>query len=253
MMLYGAALFCILLLPRIWKEKKQCKKHIKEIAVFLIPVVLVGAVVFWYNWARFDSGFDFGASYSLTSNDMNHRGFNLSRTIRGLYSFLFQPPVINATFPFLESCELESNYMGKNIVEFSYGGIFAVCPMLFSLLYVVLGGWKSLSKEVKGWIGSLCAASIIIAAFDINAAGILQRYMCDMVFGFVLASVLIIFVLLDKKQGTGIYSWVLKGTYLCFIFGIAFSFLVVITSADSSCLENYNPVLFHEFASYFKF
>lgn len=253
MILYGAAVFCILLMPRIWKERKQWKVHIKEGAAFLLPVVLVGIVVFWYNWARFGSGIDFGASYSLTSNDMNHRGFNLSRTVRGLYSFLFQPPVINATFPFLESCELESNYMGKNIVEFSYGGIFAVCPMLFSLLYIVLGGWKSLSKEVKGWIGSLCAASIIVAAFDINAAGILQRYMCDMVFGFVLASVLVILVLLDKKQGTGIYSWVLKGTYLCFVFGIIFSFLVVITSADSICLENYNPILFHELASYFKF
>ena len=253
MALYAAALFCVLFIPRILKEWKQWNVHIKEVIAFLIPVILVGIVVFWYNWARFGSGLDFGASYSLTSNDMNHRGFNLSRTVRGLYSFLFQPPVINSTFPFLESCELESNYMGKNIVEFSYGGIFAVCPILFSLFYVVLGGWKSLNKEIKGFIGSLCAASIIIAAFDINAAGILQRYMCDMVFGLVLAAVLVIFVLLDKKQGIGIYSWVLKGAYLCFVFNIAFSFLVVITSADSICLENYNPVLFHEIASYFKF
>lgn len=253
MALYAAALFGVLFIPRILKEWKQWNIHIKEIIAFIFPVILVGIVVFWYNWARFGSGFNFGASYSLTSNDMNHRGFNLSRTIRGLYSFLFQPTVINSTFPFLESCELESNYMGKNIVEFSYGGIFAVCPMLFSLFYVVLGGWKALSKEIKGFIGSLCAASIIIAAFDINAAGILQRYMCDMVFGFVLAAVLVIFVLLDKKRESGIYSWVLKGTYLCFVFNIAFSFLVVITSADSICLQNYSPVLFHEIASYFKF
>ena len=63
----------------------------------------VGAIVFWYNQARFGSGFEFGATYSLTTNDMNHRGFNFSRVFRGLYSFLLQPPVIHSTFPFLES------------------------------------------------------------------------------------------------------------------------------------------------------
>lgn len=253
MLLYGIAVFIILLAPRIWKQRKQCHAYIKEIAAFLIPFAVIGAIVFWYNWVRFGSGTNFGASYSLTSNDMNHRGFNLSRTIRGLYSFLFQPPVINATFPFLESCELESNYMGKNIVEFSYGGIFIICPMLLSLFYVLLGGWKNLSKEARAWIGSLSIVSVVVAAFDINAAGILQRYMCDMVFGLVLAAVLIIMLLLERyREGTP-YSWIVKGTYLCIIFGIIFSFLVVITSADSICLQNYNPVLFYEIASYFKF
>lgn len=253
LLLYGIALFGVLLMPRMWKEKKHWRRHIKEIAAFLIPFAVIGVIVFWYNRVRFGSGFNFGASYSLTSNDMNHRGFNLSRTTRGLYSFLFQPSVINSTFPFLESCELESNYMGKNIVEFSYGGIFTVCPMLFSLFYVLLGGFKNLSKEVKGWIGCLCGVSVIVAAFDINAAGILQRYMCDMVFGLILAAVLVILLLLERYKGSTFYPWIIKGTYLCVMYGIVFSFLVVITSADSICLQNYNPVLFYKIASYFKF
>lgn len=261
MILYGIALFGILLLPRIWKCRQEWKVHTKKIITFLVPFAVVGALVFWYNLARFGSGFDFGATYSLTSNDMNNRGFNFSRIIRGLYSFLFQPSVINATFPFLESCELESNYMGKNIVEFSYGGIFMICPMLLSLLYPMLGGWKPLVKEKNCILkkeaffatGILCVVSLFVAAFDINAAGILQRYMCDMVFGLLLAAVLVIVILLDKHRNDGIYSWILKGTYLCVLFGIAFSFLVVITSADSICLASYNPKLFYELASYFKF
>lgn len=253
MILYGIALFFILLFPSIWKKRTDWKRYGKEIAAFLFPFIVVGVVVFWYNWARFDSGFDFGATYSLTSNDMNNRGFNFSRIFRGLYSFLFQPPVINATFPFLESCELESNYMGKNIVEFSYGGIFVICPLLLSLLYVVLGGWKQFSKELKGWIAGLCAVSFVVAAFDINAAGILQRYMCDMVFGFVLAAVLVIFTLLERNRDNALGLWITKGTYLCVVFGLAFSFLVVLTSADSICLQNYNPTLFYEIESYFKF
>lgn len=251
--LYAMALFFILLVPRIWKSRTEWKKCIPQISAFMLPFILVGGLVFWYNYARFGNGFDFGATYSLTSNDMNNRGFNFSRIVRGLYSFLFQPPVINATFPFLESCELESNYMGRNIVEFSYGGILFLCPMLCSLFYVLLGGFRTLGKEEKKMVGILSVVSLVVAAFDINAAGILQRYMSDMVFGLVLATVVIIFLLLERHQDTSVYRWMKKGIYLCTLIVICFAFLSVMTSADSTNLDNYNPILFYKVASYFKF
>lgn len=253
MLLYVIALFCVLFIPLFCKKEWRMALSWKKILSFVLPVMLVAAVVFWYNIARFDSGFNFGATYSLTSNDMNNRGFNFSRVLRGLYSFLFQPPVLHASFPFLESCELEGSYMGKNIVEFSYGGIFAVCPLLLSLLYLPLGGCKKCEKAEKWLVGALCLASFVIAAFDINSAGILQRYMGDMVFGFVLAAVIVLFGLMDRYRESGMYLWIAKGTYAALLGSIAFSFLVFITSADGICLEEYNPQLFHWIQSYFKF
>jgi len=253
MILYGIAFFVLLMLPVIWEKKKEWKKYIKEMIAFVVPFVAIGALVFWYNHARFGSGFDFGATYSLTTNDMNNRGFNFARILRGLYNFLFQPPVINAAFPFLDSAELASDYMGKNIVEFTYGGIFAIYPLLLSLLYVLLGGFKTLRTEEKRFFVGFSVVSFVIAAFDINAAGILQRYMCDMVGGFVLAAVVIVFILLDRYKDTNKYIWVVKGTYGCVIMGLAFSFLIWITSGNNICLENYNPQLFYTLAEYFKF
>lgn len=253
MILYGMVFFILLMFPAIWKQKNEWKKYLKEIIAFVVPFVIIGALVFWYNQARFGSGFDFGATYSLTTNDMNNRGFNFSRIFRGLYNFLFQPPVINAAFPFLDSAELASDYMGKNIVEFTYGGIFAIYPLLLSLVYVVLGGFKTLKTEEKKFVAGLSVTSFIIAAFDINAAGILQRYMADMVVGFVLAAVVVVFVLLDRYVDTDKYAWAVKGTYGCVLFGIIFSFLVWICSGNSICLENYNPQLFYTVAEYFKF
>ena len=253
LLLYGVLLFAALLLPDVWQKKKEWKNYLPVILSVAVPVICVGAVVFWYNWARFDSGVNFGATYSLTSNDMNNRGFNFSRLIRGLYSFFFQPPVVNATFPFLESCELEGSYMGKNTVEFCFGGIFATFPLLLSLGYVVLGGFKNLKKETKRLIAALCLASFGIAAFDINAAGILQRYMGDMVFGFMLAGMLVVMILLDEHFNKTSYTWLIKGVYICVLCGFSFSFLVFIASGDSVCLEGYNPSLFYWIASYFKF
>lgn len=272
LLLYGVVLFAAFLLPGIWENKKRWKSCIRVIIAFFLPILLVGLVVFGYNLARFGSGFDFGATYSLTSNDMNHRGFNFSRLARGLYSFLFQPPVLSAEFPFLESCELEGGYMGKNIVEFCYGGIFATFPLLFSLFYPLFGGRLGLWQGGKGeetqedaqgerkrgkcilvLLAGLCIASFVIAAFDINSAGVLQRYMGDMVFGFVASAALVWMLLLDKSQGERLRRWLLRGVYCCVICGAAFSFLVIMASGDTVCLENGNPALFYRVASYFWF
>lgn len=253
MIVYGMIFFALLMLPAIWKQKEEWKKYRKEIVAFVVPFVVIGVLVFWYNQARFGSGFDFGATYSLTTNDMNNRGFNFARIFRGLYNFLFQPPVINAAFPFLDSAELASDYMGKNIVEFTYGGIFTIYPIVLSLLYIVFGGFKTLKAEEKKIVAGFSITSVIIAAFDINAAGILQRYMGDMVVGFVLAAVVIIFILLNRYADTEKYIWIVKGTYSCVVFGLVFSFLVWVCSGNSVCLEKYNPQLFYTIAEYFKF
>ena len=253
MVLYGIVFFGLFLLPVVWKNKAKWKQYGKDIAAFLVPFVVVGALVFWYNYARFGSGFEFGATYSLTTNDMNHRGFNFARILRGLYNFLFQPPVINAAFPFLDTAELASDYMGRNIVEFTYGGIFAIYPIVWSLLYVVLGGFRTLKKEEKCLVAGFGITACVIAGFDINAAGILQRYMGDMVIGFVLAAVFVIFILLDRYADSKSYTWLVKGTYCGIVFGLAFSFLLWICSGNSICLEKYNPQLFFQVAEYFKY
>jgi len=253
MILYGIVLFAVLILPDAWTCRKEWKKNLKSLFAFCVPFVIVGVAVFWYNYARFGSGFSFGASYSLTSNDMNNRGFNFSRILYGLYAFIFQPPVMNAYYPFLESAELSGSYMGKHIYEFSYGGMLWVYPPVLSLFYALLGGFKSFSKEQKGWLGGLCAISFVVAGFDITAAGILQRYMCDMALGFALAAVLVILILVDRYEGSTLSVWIVKGGYACVCIGFIISFLVVITSCDSICLENYNPKLFYEIAEYFKF
>lgn len=253
MILYGILLFAVLLLPDIWKGQKEWKQHMGLLLAFCVPFVIVGAVVFWYNYARFGSGFAFGASYSLTSNDMNNRGVNFSRILYGLYAFIFQPIVVNAKYPFLESAQLACSYMGKHIYEFSYGGMLWVYPLVISLIYVAMGGWKQFTKQQKGFIGGLCAVSFVVASFDITAAGILQRYMCDMALGFALAAVLVFLILADRYEGSATGLWIKKTCYLCVCASVVVAFLVVITSCDSICLENYNPKLFYTMAEYFKF
>ena len=56
----------------------------------LIPFIIVGLGLMYYNYIRFDSPFDFGANYNLTTNDMTLRGFNIDRIFLGIYYMLFK-------------------------------------------------------------------------------------------------------------------------------------------------------------------
>ena len=257
MLLYTIFIFIALFVPVLWRIIRKKEKEVsftgKDIIGFVIPFVVIAAVVIWYNVARFGNPLEFGATLSLTSNDMNHRGFNFSRLYRGLYSFLFQPPVVHASYPFLESAQLEGNYMGKNIVEFCFGGIFAIYPLLLSLFYVLLGGYKKYNKEAKTLILLLSVASLGIAGFDINAAGVLQRYMGDIVLGFIIAAVTVLFYEMGSRRENGSYLWIAKGTYLAVVYSWAFSFMVFISSTGGETLEDYNIRLFHWIQTYFKF
>ncbi len=261
-LLYVIALFAVLLLPEVLKgrKKENVRKHFEFLHLLwlAVPVLLVAAVVFWYNAARFGSGFEFGATYSLTSNDMNNRGFNLSRLFRGLYSFLINLPVLDTDFPYLESVQLRDDYMGRNIVEFCFGGIFVTFPILLSLLYFLSGKNRRAYAAGTGrnaqWVVlTMSLVSLVIAAFDINGAGILQRYMGDMVFGFALAAVVTWILLLDEEGGDTDVSRVNKKLFFSGLWGIAFACLVILSLADGVPLKNHNPVLYYRIASYFRF
>lgn len=257
MLLYTVVVFVAFFVPAIVsylrKKEEGTLLGIGNVVGFVTPFLVIAAVVMWYNSARFGNPFEFGATLSLTSNDMNHRGFNLSRLFRGMYNFLFQFPALDASYPFLSSALLDGDYMGKNIVEFCYGGIFWIYPVLFILVYALFGGYRHLQKQDLPVIVLLSAASVVICGFDINAAGVLQRYMGDMVFGFVLAAVILLFHEFSHYRESGMYLWLSKGTYLAVLCGFVFSFLVFISGAGSNALEDGNFALYQWIRSYFQF
>lgn len=254
LLLYSAVALPLFYTETITKRRLFSKKGIKDTLCFVLPYIFIACFVFWYNAARFSSGFDFGATYSLTSNDMNTRGFNVSRLAHGLFSYLFQPPVIDSSYPFLRSSNLLVNYMGRNITEFMFGGIFAVNPLLWILPYaLLLGGHRNLTCRTK-WMSSILAtAGFIIICFDINGAGNLQRYASDMVPGFLLAAVILWMAVLDREsKGCNYEKWARLVTIFT-VCGLAFAFLTFIAKGDSVCLIRNNAPLFYTIESYFKF
>ncbi|MCR4749779.1 MAG: hypothetical protein K5877_08335 [Lachnospiraceae bacterium] len=228
------------------------KNTIVESICFFLPYVLVAIPVCWYNAARFGSIFDFGATYSLTTNDMNNRGFNIDRLLRSLYCYLFQPPVINTDFPFLQASKVDGNYMGRFLSEHTYGGILVANAFVFSLWIGLINGLKKLERPLGIMVIYLTVSAVIIAGFDANCAGVLYRYTCDFAPAFFIAALLLWALFLDRGRNMVSYKSISRFAYICMIFSLAYAFLTFIASGNSVCLENDNRILFRTIAEYFR-
>jgi hypothetical protein len=252
LLLSGVALIWFIFEDGIKNRKLFTKKSIIDTICFCLPYIIVAIPVCWYNYARFGNIFDFGATYSLTTNDMNHRGFNFDRLIRSLYCFLFQPPTVNTVFPFLEGSKVDGNYMGRFLCEYTYGGILTANAFMVSLWVMLATGLKKIERPIRQLIIYLCICAVIVAGFDANGAGVLYRYTCDFAPLFILASAVLWLVYLDKGRNVIEYKHISRLAYICIILSVTYAFLTFIASGSVISLENDNRILFNAIADYFK-
>ena len=225
------------------------KGKIAESISVILPYILVAIVVGGYNYARFGSIFDFGATYSLTSNDMNHRGFNFDRLFKGLYSFFLQPSVYSMDFPYLRSSIVESSYMGKNLTEFVFGGCFVSNFIYLSIFTPAFVRLKKMTFEMKSVFIALITVVFVIACFDINGAGILYRYICDFVPALYMAAAIIWIYLINTLYNRKVLFRLLGVIFIC---GICFGFMVLMADSGGIGLRNDSIVLYEHIRECFR-
>ena len=117
------------------------------LALFL-PLVVFGIALAWYNWARFDSIFEFGLYYQLAAFNLQANYsilFSRVYVIQNIYNYFFNPFAVNRNFPFafsmpgteksiLPSVKLPNLYA----VEGKFPGAIVSTPfILFSIIPVI--------------------------------------------------------------------------------------------------------------------
>lgn len=253
-------LFSALAIPLFWTEVIKERKLFSKTSMWntmciCLPYLVVAAGIMYYNAARFGSVFDFGATYSLTSNDMTKRGFNLHQAMLGIWHFFMQPPFISSDFPFLQGNQISSaSYMGKLNSEYTYGGILACNAFLWVLIFLKNGKKELKEKGIWAFVLSNIAISVVIGIVDVTGAGILQRYMVDMVWGVWLASVVVILLLIEKTRDTKYYKTLMYVLAVMCILQAAYGFGIVYGNGDLSVnVRTSNPLLYYKIRSMFLF
>ena len=252
-LIFGLVLIWFFFEDGIKSRRLLTKETLWDTVCFVLPYVAVAALVCWYNYARFGNIFDFGATYSLTTNDMNHRGFNLERIFRGLYSFLLEPTQVSADFPFVRPTELSCDYLGRYMVEYTYGGLLTANAFMFSILMLIGCGFKKMERPLRGMLIYLLVCGLVIAGFDANGAGVLLRYSCDCALPLSLAAGMLWMVYLDRGRNVIRYDISVRIAYVAFALGLFYSLMVFCASGSSISLINDNKALYYTLASYFRF
>ena len=245
-------------LPLFWNMffNKQkyiiTRKGITDIILLAAPFVVVAAGLMYYNYIRFGSPFDFGASYNLTTNDVTHRGWNIGRVGLALFMYLFKNPKFTAVFPFLESAQLSTNYMGRTVSEYTFGGVIATAPFLWIILFINRFKEELKKNKAAAVTAVFIAIGVLLAVLDGESGGILQRYMSDFSYIFFIAAVFVMLAAEErfKKLGLGsAYAKMLLGS-VCFT--ALYSALLVLVRADIT-LDTENPTLFYTLSELVQF
>ena len=231
------------------------RNTISDAVGLCLPYLFVAVGIMYYNAVRFGSPFDFGATYSLTSNDMTKRSFNLHQTLLGLWHYIFRPPVIESDFPFLQGIQIASaSYMGKLNAEYTYGGIL-ICNAFLWVLFT-LRRRKKILKDKGIYILAISSitVTVVLSIVDVTGAGILQRYMVDMIWGFWFAAVLLMLAWIDKASDKGTLKTVALLLAVICLLQAAYGFGVVLGNGDLSVnVRNSNPKLYYYLKELMKF
>lgn len=177
--------------------KRVNKKIFYLISAFL-PIIIIGAVQMWYNYARFGSVFDFGIQYSLTVNDFTHTEFHVHQMLIGVYNFILASPAFIPEYPFVTTpfSQLGINGYYFNDTGNSSGILFSsltAFAYIFSIKALKnLPDWKSRLKSLI-LIGLPCVIMPMIIVCASWESGYSVRYLADFSWQVVCGSLIIIF------------------------------------------------------------
>lgn len=181
-----AAVFCVFftLFHVIFRSPNRNLKTLAPwIAALLIPLALGGMAHAGYNWARFDSIFEFGQRYQLTNVDYTgfDNVFSTSRIKQNVPLYLAHPLKITPKFPYLSRIE----YLHSSE---RMGGLIYIAPYIFLLIVPLFYLFKSLfrpgrpvtNRAAENWLfGATLGSALISFTLLMSFFFVTMRYMED--------------------------------------------------------------------------
>lgn len=243
-MVFPAILFGRYLFNKDFYRKKEGRQ---AVIAATVPILAVAAFLMYYNYVRFESVFDFGSSYNLTTNDMRYRGWVWGRIPLGIFVYLFQPIRLITDFPFAEAIYTGTQYMGMSIQELTIGGIFAThlfAWLAIPAIFMRKGCEDTYKLPCILSISSLVCSLIIIVA-DTEMSGILWRYFNDFSLPLMLSALLSAWILFcnKKEMNPSVKKWLICLLVVCFATEILFQGVTFFVDT-SHALMNCRPDLY---------
>jgi hypothetical protein len=199
-MIFISLLIPVILFP-VFKNKK--------LIAFIIPYALTGLALMWYNYARFGSITEFGASYNLTNENVavvTASGFlgNMRKALDGFMAFSFNNFELKSIFPFIYATEPSTVFTGYVSKTPVIGAL--LLPLTWFLSTAVIMRKNECMMKVKPLICTMLLISIMAAMTSAVMAGFYTRYAVDFFWLVMIASLICTGIahveLLERKELT---------------------------------------------------
>lgn len=192
----------LFLAPVLWfylSSASSLRSKLKAVACTGVPVLIGAILVMWYNYARFDSIFEFGQFNQLTVFDTHYHKLSLNFELffSVLYHYFFENFNLSANFPYVSPVFGTDPNLGNGSGVFERAGVLFF-PFFWALplLWVGYRAAKQVGNEPKGlesraalgikWrqrvMLGLCLTAAVVPLLTIAVginAGFNMRYICD--------------------------------------------------------------------------
>lgn len=202
----SAALIVVLLWKEIRAGEFFSRRGFGNTVAVVVPFLLVAMPVCWYNYVRFGSITDFGASYNLTGADMTAYSFDPIAIIVRIMEYLFLPPQVTSTFPYIQAVNQVSGFPSCLFTnEPVFGGFFAFAPVALAVLCLFARSVRG-RLALRGTLGLslgclvLAVAVLVVVSY---VSGVTMRYYADFAWLVLIAAVLVIWEIMESERERG--------------------------------------------------
>lgn len=228
----------------------KCKDFFSTSILSALAAVVTASPFLFWNVIRFDSPFDFGATYQLTMVDMNQQKADISKIPYAIVEGILSPVSVLDRFPYLSAISGESRsaggYQGFFYCEPVFGSLLFWFPVALILtLFVFSTIRKSISWPAKINVAGCLLMSLLPLTVDVMMASYTMRYLCDSGYLFGMSAVIFIAVLFNtwdkiETNRKALYIFSIVTGLLTLILAIWSIFL----SGKFNMLIDANPTLY---------
>jgi len=175
------------LLPPLFKRGRGLKKKAFEYLPMILILLAGAGWVCFYNYARFESPFEFGQSYQI-NYDQTNMTYSFAKLFPSLVHFLFTPSSINASFPYVTSTRLSLSFDSGLLYNQTYLGAFFVpfLDLAFAAPFLAAsrkGQENPPERDVLLWTGmAVIFVALLLMYTTYSKAGICIRYVLEIYF-----------------------------------------------------------------------
>lgn len=159
-----------------------------DAASFLVPLFICILPILLYNDVRFDSPFEFGATYQMTFSDISYNRVSFAMLGETFFHYFLQFPQISGLFPYLRP-----SYLALDTYGTYFYSVGSIGTLSFPLVWSGFAqGFTTKKQPVKKAVYLLLLALPFIVAFaDLCLGGVNIRYVTDLMLPLVLLGLLV--------------------------------------------------------------